>query len=225
MKYTLEKLNKMVEKANKNGDSLDLSSLTSIPEGFNPTVGGSLDLRSLTSIPEGFNPTVGGSLYLRSLTSIERNKVKTKKLSHGDYVPGKYLYCDGILTHVKREKRIGEYTYYIGKIPGRNVIFDGNNYAHCKSFHDGVIDLAFKKARERGAEQYKSLSLDSVVAFDDARVMYRVITGACQAGTQQFIDGLKEVKEKYTVKEIIELTQGHYGAETFSGFFENAKIR
>ncbi|MCJ7447944.1 MAG: hypothetical protein MUO72_09635 [Bacteroidales bacterium] len=52
------------------GGSLYLSSLTSIPEGFNPTVGGSLDLRSLTSIPEGFNPTVGGSLDLSSLTSI-----------------------------------------------------------------------------------------------------------------------------------------------------------
>ncbi|MBO7217728.1 MAG: hypothetical protein J6V50_03410, partial [Clostridia bacterium] len=49
---------------------LDLSSLTSIPEGFNPTVGGSLDLSSLTSIPEGFNPTVGGWLDLSSLTSI-----------------------------------------------------------------------------------------------------------------------------------------------------------
>ena len=44
---------------------LDLRSLTSIPEGFNPTVGGSLDLRSLTSIPSGFNPTVGGGLDLR----------------------------------------------------------------------------------------------------------------------------------------------------------------
>ena len=52
------------------GGSLDLESLTSIPEGFNPTAGGYLDLNSLTSIPEGFNPTVGGSLYLRSLTSI-----------------------------------------------------------------------------------------------------------------------------------------------------------
>ena len=29
-------------------------------------VGGYLYLSSLTSIPEGFNPTVGGSLYLRS---------------------------------------------------------------------------------------------------------------------------------------------------------------
>jgi hypothetical protein len=50
--------------------SLDLRSLTSIPEGFNPTVGGYLYLGSLTSIPEGFNPTVGGYLDLRSLTSI-----------------------------------------------------------------------------------------------------------------------------------------------------------
>jgi hypothetical protein len=52
------------------GGSLYLSSLTSIPNGFNPTVGGYLDLRSLTSIPNGFNPTVGGYLDLSSLTSI-----------------------------------------------------------------------------------------------------------------------------------------------------------
>jgi hypothetical protein len=50
--------------------SLNLRSLTSIPEGFNPTVEGSLNLRSLKTIPEGFNPTVGGSLYLYSVTSI-----------------------------------------------------------------------------------------------------------------------------------------------------------
>jgi len=49
---------------------LYLGRLTSIPEGFNPTVGGDLFLNSLTSIPEGFNPTVGGSLLLYRLTSI-----------------------------------------------------------------------------------------------------------------------------------------------------------
>jgi len=49
---------------------LDLSSLTSIPEGFNPIVGGWLDLSSLTSIPVGFNPTVGDCLVLSGLTSI-----------------------------------------------------------------------------------------------------------------------------------------------------------
>ena len=54
----------------KIGGDLDLSGLTSIPEGFNPTVGGSLVLSGLTSIPEGFNPTVGGGLVLSGLTSI-----------------------------------------------------------------------------------------------------------------------------------------------------------
>jgi len=49
---------------------LDLRSLTSIPDGFNPTVGGDLYLHRLTSIPDGFNPIVGGYLFLNSLTSI-----------------------------------------------------------------------------------------------------------------------------------------------------------
>ena len=36
------------------GGYLDLGSVTSLPDGFNPTVGGDLDLGSVTSIPEGF---------------------------------------------------------------------------------------------------------------------------------------------------------------------------
>jgi hypothetical protein len=52
------------------GGGLHLGSLTSIPKGFNPTVGGVLDLGNLTSIPKGFNPIVRGAIYLQSLTSI-----------------------------------------------------------------------------------------------------------------------------------------------------------
>ena len=81
------------------GGSLDLSGLTSIPEGFNPTVGGSLDLRGLTSIPEGFNPTVGGSLYLRGLTTPVR-KPTTDLLFFQD---GKYVLADGIFTEIVRK--------------------------------------------------------------------------------------------------------------------------
>jgi hypothetical protein len=74
----------------KIGGYLDLGSLTSIPQGFNPTVGGYLDLGSLTSIPQGFNPTVGGNLYLRSLTSIPQGFNPTV---------GGYLYL-GSLTSI-----------------------------------------------------------------------------------------------------------------------------
>jgi hypothetical protein len=52
------------------GGYLDLSSVTSLPDGFNPTVGGDLHLSSVTSLPDGFNPTVGGYLHLSSVTSL-----------------------------------------------------------------------------------------------------------------------------------------------------------
>ena len=199
MNYTLEQLNKMME---ENGGSLDLrgTNITALPD--NLTVGGYLDL-------EGTN-----------ITNPDVERAKVKKLLYGDYVPERYLYADGILTHVKRKRTMGAYTFYQGKIKGKNVIFDGTNYAHCKSFKDGVIDLNFKKAKERGSGQYKQLTLDSEVTKDEAITMYRIITGACRAGTEQFLSTVKEFKDKYTVAEIIEITRGQYGAETFERFFK-----
>jgi hypothetical protein len=131
------------------------------------------------------------------------------------------LYADGILTHVKRVKRIGAYTYYVGKIPGKDCVTDGELYAHCDSFRNGVKDLMFKRAKERGSEQYKELTSESVVSTEDAITMYRVITGACQAGTQAFLDELGELKQSYKVSEIIDLVKGRYGSETFRAFFED----
>ena len=197
MTYTLEKLNAMVEKANEKG--------------------GSLYLRSLTSIPEGFNPTVGGSLYL---SSDLRKKVNVNKLRDGDYKANEYIYADGILTHVKRRRKIGSYIFYQGKITGRNVIFDGENYAHCKSFKDGVVDLEFKKAKDRGADQYRGLNLDSEITKDEAITMYRVITGACRQGTESFLSTIKTFKKTSTVREIMEIVKGQYGSETFARFFK-----
>ena len=215
MTLSLKKLNREVEKANEVGGSLYLSGLTSIPEGFNPTVGGSLDLSGLTSIPEGFNPTVGGYLDLRGLTS------NYNKLKNGDYVPKRYLYADNILTHIKGKKEIKGYVFYQGKIKGQNVIYDGKNYAHCSNFRDGVADLLFKNAADRGAEQYRGMSLDTVLTLEEAKTMYRIITGACKQGTEMFIQSLGDkLKDKYTIKEAIELTNGQYNSERFKEFFE-----
>lgn len=160
-----------------------------------------------------------GNLDLRG-TGITNPAVK--RLRHGEYASGKYLYADGILTHVKKKKKIGEYTLFVGKIPGHNVVFDGKHYAHCKNFRDGVGDLLFKSAADRGADQYRGISLDDSFTVEELETMYRVITGACQQGTRAFIDGLKERKERYTIRETIELTKGQYGAEKFKEFFERA---
>ena len=181
---------------------------------------GSLDLSGtqITALPD--NLTVGGWLYLRG-TQITGNS-KAKTLKNGDYVPKRYLYADGILTHIKGRKTTKGYVFYQGKIKGENVVFDGTNYAHCKTFREGVADLLFKAAADRGADQYKDLTLDSELTLDEMKTMYRVITGACRQGTERFIASLGDkVKDKYTVREAIELTKGEYNAERFEDFFEN----
>jgi hypothetical protein len=49
---------------------LDISSVTELIEGFNPTVGGCLWLNSVSKLVKGFNPTVGGILILHSVTEL-----------------------------------------------------------------------------------------------------------------------------------------------------------
>ena len=170
----------------------------------------------ITQLPD--NLTVGAGLYL-SGTQIT-NRDHYKRLQNGDMVEGKYIYCDNMLVHIKRKKRFGEYTYYVGKIKGVNVIFDGENYAHCASFKEGLNDLAFKKAKDRGADQYKDYTLDTVVTAEEAQTMYRIITGACKVGTENFVKSVQHVKKKYTVRELIDITEGQYRSEVFKKFFK-----
>ena len=83
-----------------------------------------------------------------------------------------------------------------------------------------MADLLFKTAKDRGAEQYKGLTLDTELSLDEMKTMYRVITGACRQGTESFIANLGDkLKDKYTIREAIELTEGQYNAEAFKRFF------
>ena len=205
----------------------------------NLTVSGCLDLsgcKNLKELPVGL--TVGWCFFLRG-TSVTKfpidltvaktiygmenivNNKNYKQLQNGDYVPGKYIYADNILTLIKGVHKIGGYTVYVGKIKGRNVVSDGTYYAHCSNIRDGIADIAFKKLKDRGTAQYESLTLDSVIPFEEAVIMYRIVTCACRQGTKDFLNSQKELKKEYTVAEIIEATKGQYGHETFVRFFKN----
>ena len=166
---------------------------------------------------------MGGWLYLSGTRIKDKDAARrrVKRLSDGDYVKGRYLYVDGMLTHVKGTKTVGGYTVYQGKIPRRIVVSDGVHYAHCDRIRDGIADLLFKAAEDRGAEQYRGLGLDAVVTLEEAMTMYRVITGACRQGTEAFVESLGDrKKETYTVRECIAMTRGQYNAERFAAFFE-----
>ena len=162
----------------------------------------------------------GGSLDLSGTQINRADTRRVRRLKDGDYSPKRYLYADGIFTHVRGCKKIGDYILYIGKIKGKNVVSDGELYAHCSKLSDGIADIAFKRAKNRGTDQYKGVTLDSVVTLDEAVTMYRVITGACRQGSQAFVDNLGDKrKDKYTIRECIELTRGQFNAERFAEFF------
>lgn len=216
------------------GGSIDLSysKITKLPDGF--TVNGNLHLRGtpITEHPDGL--TVGGSLDLSHsmiselpddltvggfVTGFGGNTSSVKRLEDGDYIPGRYLYADGILTHVNRKRKFRDYDYFIGKIPGHNVLYDGTYYVHCKDIRDGIRDLAFKHAVDRGADQYRNISVDKQIPTGEMVTMYRVITGACQQGTERFLESLVKLKDSYTIQEAVELTEGQYGSAEFREFF------
>ena len=205
------------------GGYLDLSSLTSIPEGFNPTVGGYLDLRSLTSIPEGFNPTVGGYLDLSSETKHIGANVNIPNIPTPDlqWDNGKYICRDGILTEVVSNRHN---VYRVRKIARKEIeylITDGNgNWAHGDTLEEAKDDLMYKISDRRKSD-YERLTLDDTLPVDEAIKCYRVITGACSSGTRNFIKNrLKEKKDSYKISEMIELTEGEYGNKSLKDFFE-----
>jgi hypothetical protein len=48
---------------------------------------------------------------------------------------------------------------------------------------------------------------------------YRVITGSCALGVKNFMKTI-EKKDSYSIGDVIELTNGAYGGDTFKEFFK-----
>ena len=162
-----------------------LDGLKSIPEGFNPTVGGSLWLRGLKSIPEGFNPTVGGDLGLQRGLSAKTTKPKqpiiTSKNKLLFWKEGKYVSADRILTEVLSKK--GN-VYKVRKIHSSKefyLVTDGTTHAHGDNIKSATEDFRFKLIAEK-------LKKEPINPETKLTVMhYRTITGACDIGCRDFM--------------------------------------
>lgn len=133
-----------------------------------------------------------------------------------------FLHVDGILSEVIEKKG---HVYHVRNgvnEPITYVVTDGNHHwAHGKTLDKAKQDLRYKMS-VRDKSEYEKLTLESELNFIEAVACYRVITGACKLGTNNYIENRlpKPHKEKYTIKEIIELTENEYGSDIFSEFFE-----
>ncbi len=194
-------------------NDLYLRSLTSIPEGFNPTVGGYLDLGSLTSIPEGFNPTVGGDLYLRSLTSIPEGfnptvggglDLRSKSNYIGAQVPElrinknffwlkdnkEYALIDGIFCEILT-KRVhtsdgNDINLFSAKSVNKESYFFIANHNDYYAHAEDLKKAISDLQFKMVADKLKKepINADTIISINH----YRLITGACELGCKRWLE-------------------------------------
>ena len=128
---------------------------------------------------------------------------------------------DGIKIIILQRKKNVIKGLFLNDLRPCYVVEKDGVYAHGATLKEAKESLIYK-ITDRDKSDYEDYTLDTEVTHEEAIKMYRVITGACEAGTRHFVENvLAEKKEKYTVKEIIKLTEGQYGNETLKEFMEN----
>lgn len=141
------------------------------------------------------------------------------------YLNGKRQYpaiiADGILSEILNKKGNIFKIRNHGVTEVSYIIQDGDIYSHGATIKEAKENLIYKISN-RDTSIYDGYNLNTVLSFEEAVKMYRVITGACEAGTKYFIKNNKDkIRDNFTVQEIIELTEGQYGNNELKNFFEN----
>jgi len=188
-------------------------------------VGSYLYLGSLTSIPEGFNPTVGGDLYLRSdlkkkvTVNKPTSKIDTPKNKLQVWQNGKYVSADRMFTEVISKK--GN-VYKVKKVHSQKefyLVTDGKTHAHGDTLAKAKEDFRFKLMSEKLKNE--PIKEDTIITINH----YRLITGACEFGVKSWIDSTFTGKEKEKVlgkgikaKDLFPILKrkNAYGFEKFS---------
>ena len=187
---------------------------------------GSVDVRENATLTAPALAEVSGSVDVRENATLTAPALRT--IGHVAYKTTMFGHAievfDGIGTVTVSEKTRDGITirccrkaaFEDGRLAGEKmyVVSQGEHNAHGETLSSAMSDLAYKAA-DRDVSQYKNMPMDTVKPPYEWATVYRIITGACQMGTEDFIQSQGTLKETYTLSEIIELTRGAYGAERF----------
>ena len=185
---------------------------------------GYLDLRSVTTLPDGFNPTVGGSLYLGSGQKYIGAQVPELRINKNYFWNNNnktYALIDGIFCEIisKKESEVSGQiiTIYSARSIAKSdtffVVKMGDYYAHGNELKQAVEDVQFKIASEKLKNE--PISADTIISIKK----YRLITGACEMGCNSWLanNNLTGVEEMRADKLLPLLKKTNaYGYEKFN---------
>ena len=178
-------------------------------------------------------------LYDYSVVSVRGFKSKTKivrkhktttvintppeiRRSFKEWLKLGYVHADGITKKLISKKKIGNIEVFeVEEFIERSnsfVVKKGNVFSHGKTIKEAKESLVYKIS-SRDTSEFKKWKLTDVKSRADLIRAYRAITGACEFGTKQFCESQK-LKAKYSVNEVIKITEGKYGNKEFAEFFK-----
>ncbi len=159
----------------------------------------------------------GATFEAPALTEVGEFKYNGKFL--GEYI----TVIDGIGCVILSEKQKDDVSIKFCKksqfkdgnlVGGKFYVATKDNLnAHGETIKEAIEELLFKSGG-RDVSQYKGMALDTVKTPDEWAFVYRMITGACKYGTREFIK-TNSTKTKYSLSEILKVTNGAYGHKTF----------
>ena len=130
------------------------------------------------------------------------------------------VYIDGIISIVINKHKNVYKVRNLGETKESYIVQDGDVYSHGSTIQEAKDSLIYKISN-RDTSKFDNYTLETELTLKEAIEMYRVITGACESGTRYFVETiLTDKKEKYTVQEVITLTQGQYNNEKLVEFFK-----
>ena len=135
-----------------------------------------------------------------------------------------YIKADGVFQRVVAHKGNVYHVQTIGAKDVSYLITDGNGkWSHGDTLEEARRDLIYKLSN-RDKSKYEDWTIETEVSMAEAIEAYRVITGACEAGTRHFVENIlpahARTREVLKIAEVIEFTRGQYQAEVFANFFK-----
>lgn len=174
---------------------------------------------SIASV-RGFKPKTKIIRKHKTTTIIETPEIIERSFS--EWIKQGYVNADGINKKLISKKKIGNIEVFeVEEFLDRSssfVVKKGNVFSHGKTIKEAKDSLKYKIS-SRDTSEFKKWKKEDIKRVDDLIRAYRVITGSCEFGVKQFCETQK-LKGKYSINEVIKLTEGKFGNKQFSEFFK-----